>query len=135
MGSGTVAGANVTSVAVNCSDNTYDIQVTASGLLRSGLTLQNNGADNLTIPTNNTYDFSTPVASGSAYNVTVLTQPAGESCSVTNGTGTVVAANVTGIDVACTPTVYSIGGSVSGLLQRQQRRAPGQWRQLDDGIG
>jgi N-acetylneuraminic acid mutarotase len=115
MGSGTVAGANVTSVAVNCSDNTYDIQVTASGLLRSGLSLQNNGADTLTIPTNNTYNFNTPVASGSAYNVTVFTQPPGETCSVSNGTGTVGGANVTGIDVVCTPNAYSIGGSVSGL--------------------
>jgi N-acetylneuraminic acid mutarotase len=115
MGSGIVAGANVTGVAVNCSDNTYDIQVTASGLLRSGLSLQNNGADTLTIPTNNTYDFSLPVASGSAYNVTVFTQPAGESCSVTNGTGTVGGANVTGIEVLCTPNAYSIGGSVTGL--------------------
>lgn len=116
MGSGTVAGANVSSVAVNCSDNTYDIQVTASGLLRSGLTLQDNGADNLTIATNGTYNFNTPVASGSAYDVTVLSQPAGESCSVSNGTGTVVGDNVTGIGVACTPNYYSVGGSVSGLL-------------------
>ncbi len=117
MGSGTVAGANVSSVAVNCSDNVYDVQVTASGLLGGrSLVLQNNGADNLTIAANNTYDFNTPVASGSAYAVTVLTQPQGETCSVSNGTGTVGGANVTGIDVVCTPNAYSIGGSVSGLL-------------------
>ena len=116
MGSGPVAGANVSSVAVNCSDNTYDIQVSVSGLLRSGLSLQNNNADPLPIPTNNTYDFSVPVASGSAYSVTVLTQPAGETCAVSNGTGTVGGANVTGIDVLCTPNAYSIGGSVTGLL-------------------
>jgi N-acetylneuraminic acid mutarotase len=115
MGSGPVAGANVTSVAVNCSDNTYDIQVTVSGLLSSGLSLQNNGADTLTTPTNNTYDFSAPAASGSTYNVTVLTQPAGETCTVSNGTGTVGSATVTGIGVLCTANAYSIGGSVSGL--------------------
>jgi N-acetylneuraminic acid mutarotase len=116
MGSGTVAGANVTGVGVNCSDNTYNIQVTVSGLLTGrSVVLQNNGADSLTIATNNTYNFSAPVASGSAYNVTVFTQPAGETCAVSNGTGTVAGANVTGIDVVCTPTGYSIGGSVSGL--------------------
>jgi N-acetylneuraminic acid mutarotase len=116
MGSGTVAGANATGAAVNCSDNTYDIQVTVSGLLAGrSVVLQNNGADNLTIPTNNTYNFNTPVASGSAYHVTVLTQPAGETCTVSNGTGTVGGANVTGIDVVCTPGAYSISGSVSGL--------------------
>jgi len=115
VGSGAVAGANVTGVAVNCSDNTYDIQVTASGLLRSGLSLQNNGADTLTIPANNTYDFATPVASGSGYNVTVLTQPAGETCAVSNGVGTVGGATVTGISAVCTPNAYSIGGAVTGL--------------------
>jgi N-acetylneuraminic acid mutarotase len=116
MGSGTVAGANVTGVAVNCSDNSYDIQLTVSGLLAGrSVVLQNNGADSLAIATNNTYNFNTPVASGSAYNVTVLTQPAGETCSVSNGTGTVGGANVTGIDVVCTPSGYSIGGAVSGL--------------------
>jgi N-acetylneuraminic acid mutarotase len=116
MGSGTVAGADVGSVAVNCSDNTYDIQVSASGLLRTGLTLQDNGADNLSVGANGTYDFSTPLPSGAAYAVTVLTQPPGESCSVSNGTGPVVGATVTGIGVACTPTSYSVSGSVSGLL-------------------
>jgi N-acetylneuraminic acid mutarotase len=116
MGSGTVAGANVSGVAVNCSDNTYDIQVTVSGLLGGrSVVLQNNAADSLTILTNNTYNFNTPVASGSAYNVTVFTRPAGETCAVSNGTGTVGGANVTGIDVVCTPIAYSIGGSVSGL--------------------
>jgi N-acetylneuraminic acid mutarotase len=117
MGAGTVAGANVTSAAVNCSDNTYDIQVTASGLLAGrSLVLQNNGANNLTIAANNTYNFNAPVASGSAYSVSVLTQPAGETCTVSNGAGTVGGANVTGIGVVCTPNAYSIGGSVSGLL-------------------
>jgi N-acetylneuraminic acid mutarotase len=116
MGAGMVAGANVTSVAVACSDNTYDIQVTVSGLLRGGLSLQNNGADTLSIPTNNTYNFSTPVPSGSAYEVTVVTGPPGETCSVSNGSGTVGGADVTGIGVVCTPNAYSIGGSVTGLL-------------------
>src|SRR5580704_3057342 len=113
MGSGTVAGADVGSVAVSCSDNTYDIQVSASGLLRSGLTLQDNGADNLSIGANGTYDFGTPLPSGAAYAVTVLTQPPGESCSVSNGSGPVVGATVTGIGVACAPIYYSISGSVS----------------------
>jgi N-acetylneuraminic acid mutarotase len=117
MGSGTVAGANVTGAGVNCSDNTYDIQVTVSGLLAGrSVVLQNNGANNLTIAADNTYNFNAPVASGSAYGVTVLTQPAGETCTVSNGTGTVGGANVTGIDVVCAPNPYSIGGAVSGLL-------------------
>jgi hypothetical protein len=115
-GSGTVTGSAVSNVGVACSDNTYNIGVAVSGVIRSGLTLQDNGGDNLSVSSNGSFNFASPVPSGSAYAVTLLTQPAGESCSVTSGSGTVVAANVTGIPVGCTPISYSIGGSVSGLL-------------------
>ena len=115
-GSGTVAGSAVGNVGIACSDNTYNIGVAVSGVLRSGLVLQDNGGDNLTVSQDGSFNFATPVASGSAYAVTLLTQPAGENCAVTGGSGTVVSANVAGIPVLCTPLSYSIGGSLSGLL-------------------
>ncbi|MGA2710769.1 MAG: kelch repeat-containing protein [Steroidobacteraceae bacterium] len=115
-GSGTVAGAAVSNVGVACSDNTYNIGVAVSGVIRSGLVLQDNGGDNLSVTSNGSFNFATPVPSGSAYAVTLLTQPPGENCSVSNGSGTVVAANVTGIPVGCTPISYSIGGLLVGLL-------------------
>jgi len=115
-GSGTVVGSAVSNVGVACSDNTYNIGVAVSGVIRSGLVLQDNGGDNLTVSANGSFNFATPIASGSAYAVTLLTQPAGENCAVTNGSGTVVAANLVGIPVVCTPINYSIGGSLSGLL-------------------
>jgi N-acetylneuraminic acid mutarotase/ribosomal protein S11 len=115
-GSGTVAGSAVANVGIACSDNTYNIGVAVSGVLRSGLVLQDNGGDNLTVLANGSFNFATPIASGSAYAVTLLTQPAGEICAVSNGSGTVVAANLVGIAVVCTPINYSIGGSLSGLL-------------------
>lgn len=47
------------------------------------------------------------------------TQPSGQTCTVSNGGGTVAAANVTNIFVACgaspPPGAFSIGGTVSGL--------------------
>jgi N-acetylneuraminic acid mutarotase len=113
-GSGIVAGSAVTNVTVACSDNTYNIGVTVSGVIRSGLVLQDNGADNLPVSINESINFNTPIASGSSYAVTILTQPAGESCLVTNGSGTVANANIN-IVVTCTPNTYTIGGSVSGL--------------------
>lgn len=86
--------------------------------LGSGLavTLQNNGADNLTVNSNGAFSFSKPVAAGAAYSVTVLTQPAGQTCVVANGVGTVAAGGdeVTSIAVTCTSTA-TISGSVSGL--------------------
>ena len=60
---------------------TYTIGGTVTGLTGAGLVLQDNGGDNLTVSANATsFTFSTAVASGGAYSVTVLTQPAGQSC-------------------------------------------------------
>ncbi len=116
-GSGT-ANSNVTSVQVACATPTYTIGGTVSGLSGTGLVLQNNGGNNLTITANGSFTFSTAIASGSAYAVTVLTQPSSptQTCAVTNGTGTATA-NVTSVQVACTTPVptYTIGGTVSGL--------------------
>ncbi len=117
MGTGTVGSANVTSVNVVCATNSYTIGGAVSGLTGTGLVLQDNGGDNLTVSANGTFTFATPVASGAAYAVTVLTQPSGPSqtCAVTMGTGTVASANVTNAAVTCTTNAYTIGGSVTGL--------------------
>ena len=115
-GSGT-ASANVTSVQVACSNASYTIGGTVSGLIGTGLVLQDNGGDNLTVSANGSFTFSNSVASGAAFSVTVFTQPAGQSCAVANGGGT-ANANVTNVQVACSnlpPTTYTIGGTVSGL--------------------
>ena len=51
-----------------------------------------------------------------AYSVTVKTNPSGQSCAVSNGSGTVGSANVTNVAVSCTSVAsYSVGGTVSGL--------------------
>ncbi len=72
-GTGTVAGANVTSVTVNCTTNKYTIGGTVSGLAGTGLVLQDNGGDNLSITANGTFSFATPIASDAIYAVTVFT--------------------------------------------------------------
>ncbi len=96
---------------------TYTIGGTVSGLTGTGLVLQDNGGNNLAVSASGSFAFSTAVDSGAAYSVTVLTQPTGQSCTVTTGSGT-VSANVTNVQVACAnlpPTTYTIGGTVSGL--------------------
>jgi hypothetical protein len=114
-GSGT-ATANVTNVAVTCTTTTYSIGGTASGLSGTGLVLQDNGGDNFPVTANGSFTFATKIANGSAYAVTVKTQPSApaQTCSVTSGSGTATA-NVTNVTVTCTTTTYSIGGAVSGL--------------------
>jgi hypothetical protein len=112
-GSGT-ATANVTTVAVTCSAE-YTIGGSVIGLNGSGLVLQDNGGDNLTITGTGTvpFTFATPV--NGQYSVTILTQPSNptQTCTVANGGGTATA-NVTNVQVVCA-TKYTIGGSVTGL--------------------
>ncbi len=114
-GSGTVGSTNVTNVQVNCSANAYSIGGTISGLVGS-VSLQNNGGDTLTQNTNGSFTFATPVAEGSTYAVTVSSQPATQTCTVSNGSGTVGSSNVTNVQVSCSTNAHSIGGTISGLV-------------------
>jgi hypothetical protein len=54
-------------------------------------------------------------SSGSTYVVTVLTQPTGQTCSVSTGVGTVSGNNVSNVAVTCSAYAYTVGGTVSGL--------------------
>jgi hypothetical protein len=84
-----------------------------SGLTGSQpLTLQNNGADALTVTGNGSFTFAKTAGS---YDVTVITQPAGQICSVSNGSGSMINANVNNVAVNCSPNTYTVGGTLAGL--------------------
>ena len=116
-GTGTITNAAITSVQVTCTTNKYTIGGTVTGLAGTGLVLQDNAGDNLTVTANGTFTFATSVASGAAYAVTVLTQPTtpSQTCVLTHATGTVGNANVTNVALACTTNTYAIGGTLTGL--------------------
>lgn len=115
-GSGTVGSGDVTSVSIACTSAAFTIGGKVSGLVAGGLVLQDNGGDNLSVSANATsFTFPTTVASGKSYAVTVLTQPANETCTVTGGSGTVGTSDVTTVSVVCSSAAFSVGGSVSGL--------------------
>lgn len=100
---GTVS-ANVTDVDVTCATNTYTIGGTVTGIPGGEtLTLQNNGGDNLDITVDGLFEFSSPIADGSTYTVTVLTNPASATCTISGGTGTgtVSGADVTNVTIGC----------------------------------
>jgi hypothetical protein len=113
-GAGSMGVANVTNVAVVCSVNSFAVGGTVSGLSGT-VVLQDNGADPHTISSNGTFVFATAVASGSSYAVTVQTQPAGQTCTVSNSTGSVGAANIMTVTVTCSVNSFTVGGTVSGL--------------------
>ena len=115
--------ANVTSVAVTCSTDTYAIGGTVSGL--SGgqqVTLLDNAdaAHSVTVSADGSFTFPVPVTAGASYAVTVGTQPTQQTCTVSNAAGAGVVANVTGVAVTCSTNTYAIGGTVTGLTAAQQ---------------
>jgi hypothetical protein len=63
--------------------------------------LQNNGGDNLTVQTNGNFSFATQLTTGASYLVTIFSQPTGQTCSITNGSGLINRANVADISVTC----------------------------------
>ena len=111
---GTMGTTAVTNVAITCVTNTYTVGGTVSKL-NGSLVLQNNNGDNLTVAVNGAFNFATAVSYGNPYSVTVLTQPPGQTCSVSTGAGTVSGGNVTNVVVVCSTDAYSVGGNVSGL--------------------
>ncbi|HRI65178.1 MAG TPA: hypothetical protein PK156_13105 [Polyangium sp.] len=124
-GAGTIAGADVTSVAVDCKTLPLPgrlIGGNVAGLKGTGLVLQNNGADDLSLTADGPFQFVTKQIDGDMYNVSILTQPTNpaQTCTVANGQGTVNGADVETIGVSCVddplpPMKYAIGGTVVGL--------------------
>lgn len=116
-GSGTAA-ANVTNVQITCG-NIFPVGGSISGLLGSGMVLQDNGGDNLTISGtgNVNFTFATPLAAGATYAVTILTQPSNpaQTCTVLNGTGT-INTSISNVQIICPQPAFTIGGSVVGLV-------------------
>jgi N-acetylneuraminic acid mutarotase len=115
-GASTIGTANVTNIAVTCTDQPFTLGGTITGLNGTGLVLAN-GSDTVTVPANATgFTLSTPVPFASTYSVTVATQPTGLTCSVSSGaTGTMPASNVNTVAVVCSDQAYSLGGSITGL--------------------
>lgn len=88
----------------------YTVGGTLAGLASGGaVALQLNGAGELALSANGSYQFSTTLAKGAAYAVTVKTQPSGQTCTVTNGSGTLASAAVTNVAVQCTDNPTATG--------------------------
>jgi hypothetical protein len=101
-GTGTVARAPVTNIAVSCTTvaQYFTLGGTASGLAGS-VSLSDGNGQALTVGLNGPFTFGTALPSGTPYAVSITAQPSNGTCSVTNGTGTIAAANVSGVAVNC----------------------------------
>src|SRR5262249_13460888 len=91
-------------VVVTCTTQTFMVGGSVSGLMGSGMVLQNNGGNDLAIAANGTFVFSAAVTSGSPYAVTIKYQPAvpSQTCVLSAASGTISAANVSNVVATCT---------------------------------
>lgn len=115
-GSGTVDEDNVSGINVHCAAAQFRIGGTVSGL-GGTLTLQNSDGPNLNITANGAFNFPALVTASSTYRVAVRNQPANQTCTVSNGSGTASGTHVTNVAVACVNNTSprTIGGTVTGL--------------------
>jgi len=93
----------------------YTVGGVVSSMAGSGLVLQNNAGDDLTITNNGSFSFKTTLADGAAYAVTVKTQPTNPAqiCTVSKGSGIINSAPASNVVVSCTmnSTAVTINGS------------------------
>jgi len=101
-GSGTIdaAGSDVNNVAVDCVVNA-SITGTVSGLGTGRSVTLANGGTTLTVGANGAFAFPGLLSNGTAYNVTVSVQPAGQAGDVSNGSGTFTIGTPTNVSVSC----------------------------------
>lgn len=96
---------DINSLTVLHEVSTYSVGGNVTGLTSNDLVLQNNGSDDLPIIADGSFTFTTKLADTATYAVTVSTQPTSQTCSVTNGSGTIAAADVTNIALTCVDDV------------------------------
>jgi hypothetical protein len=100
-GSGSVAKADVTDVAVACVTNEYKVGGSVLGLTGAGLVLSNNGGDDLGVSADGAFSFAAKLKSGAAYAVTIKTPPSGQTCTLKDATGNVGGGDVAKVTVVC----------------------------------
>jgi hypothetical protein len=115
--SGVIDAAAVEDIQVQCVTSSYAVGGSVEGLAGTGLALQLNGGEPLTISANGAFTFGTTLADNSDYSVTLAGQPSSPSqtCVIANAGGTVNGGAVEDIKVSCATNSYTIGGAVSGL--------------------
>ncbi len=113
---GIIAGANVTDVSILCSTVPYSVGGYVNALANgASVTLQINGGQNTVRTSDGFFLFPTPLADQTDFDVTVLTQPTGQTCSVQNGSGVIDGRGSYATYIQCSSTSYSVSGTVNGL--------------------
>jgi hypothetical protein len=101
---GSAGHTTVINVAISCQQNAYTLGGTVKNLNTDGLVIVNGANGSLTV-TKGSPTFTMPgsLPVGTAYGLTVFTQPTGQTCTISNASGVMGDANVTSPVVDCTP--------------------------------
>lgn len=94
------------------SEAVYTVGGMVNGLLGT-LILDNNDSDPLMLTTDGPFIFPTTTLSGASYSITVQTQPATQTCTVHNGSGTIINSNISDVTVTCSTNAYTVGGNTA----------------------
>ena len=107
---GVVTTCSITADAsATCPERSYSVGGAISGLTRAGLVLAN-GPHLASVAANTTtFTLPAPPAHTNTYAVEIAAQPAGLTCSVSNGSGLMPPDNVTSVKVKCLNSAYTIG--------------------------
>ncbi len=104
---------HITTQNVSCTTRSFDLKASIQGLTNPGLVLDVNGST-VAVTAGSTSMVLDHLDSGTVFDVTVNTQPTGQSCSLLSALGTIGNADHTVI-VQCTGTGLAIGGAIAGL--------------------
>lgn len=93
---------------VDAGTSTFGVGGTVSGLAGM-LILQNNGGDELIVTEDGPFGFSTELADGADYDVSIDTKPGVQECVVSNGQGSVQGQDVASVTIQCEHYVFFAG--------------------------
>tara|TARA_R110001599_G_scaffold353442_1_gene592250 strand:- start:32985 stop:40364 length:7380 start_codon:yes stop_codon:yes gene_type:complete len=126
---GTISNSDINGVSLTCSEivGTEQYQIGGSvSNLKGSLSIRNNTtSEDLTITTNGAFSFNTLQLEGSFYNISILENPANQSCSFTPSTsaeGQIQQQDISSINIFCTDNLvprYMVSGSITGLTTEQ----------------
>jgi hypothetical protein len=101
--SGTAGRTESVTIPITCAQNTYSVLVTISGLTGEGLQLSNGSVIAAPAAAATSAEFA-GIPVGSAYGIAIFSQPAGQTCDITNGSGVMGDANRADVTVTCKAT-------------------------------
>lgn len=116
--------ANITNIILICSQNTYTISGTVTGLTNGQIInlVDNDNITHFALVSGNSFTMSGSYITGQKYSIGLSEFNFGENCSFKNENGRIINSNVTNVQVTCTaappPTTYNISGTISapGIL-------------------